>query len=202
MFDNKLRPRIDPFLNKLGAVLSRVGVSANGLSWAGFAIGIASALAIYTHSFWLGLILLLLSRLCDGLDGSVARIAGKTDLGGYLDIALDFAFYGLIPLAFVLADPVNNGVAGAVLLFVFYANGASFLTFALIAEKRGLHDDLRGSKSFLYSTGLAEATETITVFCLFCIFPAYFSMIAWVFSAIVVATTVSRFVLAHQNFKN
>ena len=75
------------------------------------------------------------------------------------------------------------------------------ITFALIAEKRGLSDELRGSKSFLYSTGLAEATETIAVFCLFCFVPAHFSIIAWVFSVIVVVTTISRFVLAYQNFR-
>ena len=58
MFDNKLRPLIDPILNKIGASLAGVGVTANSLSWTGFAIGVASALAIYSHNFWLGLILL------------------------------------------------------------------------------------------------------------------------------------------------
>ncbi len=80
--------------------------------------------------------LLLLSRLCDGLDGAVARHTQKTDRGGFLDIVLDFAFYGVIPLGFVVAEPAQNAVAGAVLLFAFYVNGASFLAYAIMAEKR------------------------------------------------------------------
>ena len=52
-----------------------------------------------------------MSRLFDGLDGAVARASTKTDRGGFLDIVLDFAFYGAIPLGFVLADPAGNAVA-------------------------------------------------------------------------------------------
>ena len=108
--------------------------------------------------------LILASRIGDGLDGAVAKIAGKTDLGGYLDIVLDFVFYGAIPLGFVLADPAANATAGAVLLLSFYVNGASFLAYAAIAEKRKLATTVRGPKSLFFTTGLAEATETIVVF--------------------------------------
>ena len=51
----------------------------------------------------------------------------------------DFVFYGAIPMAFIMADPGQNAVAGAVLLLSFYINGASFLAYGLIAEKRGFH---------------------------------------------------------------
>ena len=85
---------------------------------------------------------------------------------------LDFAFYGLIPFAFIFADPYENGVAGGLLLLSFYINGASFLAFSIMAEKRGLSTDIRGAKSLYFTTGLAEATETIAVFLAFCLFPA------------------------------
>ena len=65
----------------------------------------------------------------------------------------------------MLADPAANAVAGAVLVFSFYVNGASFLAYAAIAEKRKLATDARGPKSLFFTTGLAEATETIAVFC-------------------------------------
>ena len=97
-----------------------------------------AALAIAFGWFWLGLLLIGISRIGDGLDGAVARINGRTDLGGYLDIVLDFVFYGAIPLGFVINDPQANGLAGAALLFAFYANGASFLAYAVMAEKRRL----------------------------------------------------------------
>lgn len=200
MLDNAIRPRLDPVLNALAKRLAAWGMGANGVTWAGFSIGMGAALAIAHGYLILGLVLLLFSRLADGLDGAVARITGKTDLGGFLDIVLDFAFYGAIPLGFIWLDPGANALAGSVLLLAFYVNGASFLTFALMAEKRGTDETQRGSKSLLYTTGLAEATETITAFVLMCLFPAWFAVIAWVFAAITVVTTAARFRLAYEVF--
>ena len=163
---------------------------------------VAAAL-ISSGWFKTGLVALLLSRFCDGLDGSVARANGNpsgTDLGGFLDIVLDFAFYGMIPLAFILVDPAANGIPGALLLLVFYINGASFLAFALMAEKRGVDPQNRGSKSILYTAGLAEATETIFFFALCCFWPDWFTVFSFIFSAIVVVTTVTRFVMAYRAF--
>ena len=204
MFDRSVRTIIDPSLNRIGRFLAGVGVSANAVTWTGFSLGCAAAFCISQHLYLWGLFLLLMSRLCDGLDGSVARAdqsgQGSTDLGGFLDIVLDFAFYGMIPFAFIVADLSANGIAGGLLLLVFYANGASFLTYALMLEKRGLDAEDRGSKSLVYTTGLAEGTETIAVFVLFCLFPSWFATIAYVFSAVVVVTTLTRFVLAYQVF--
>jgi hypothetical protein len=91
----------------------------------------------------------LASRLADGLDGAVARARGKSDFGGYLDIVCDFAFYGAIPLGFVLLDPAANGAAGAFLLAAFYVNGATFLGYAILAAKRGMETRSRGEKSLV-----------------------------------------------------
>ena len=204
MFDKSVRVVIDPLLDRVARSLVQFGITANAVTWLGFLLGGAAALCIVYHAYIWGLILLGASRICDGLDGAVARAdtshRGATDLGGFLDIVLDFAFYGMFPMAFILADPVNNAVAGGVLLFVFYVNGASFLTYALMMEKRGLEGHDRGSKSLVYTTGLAEATETIAAFVLFCLFPAWFSVIAYIFAAIVVITTITRFALAYQVF--
>ncbi|MEL6947182.1 MAG: CDP-alcohol phosphatidyltransferase family protein [Pseudomonadota bacterium] len=200
MFDTRIRNHIDPPINRLGAALAARGVRANHITWAGFFMGALAALAIAFESYGLGLVLLLASRLMDALDGAVARATEKTDLGGFLDIVLDFAFYGLIPVAFILANPEANAVAGATVLLAFYINGASFLTYALMAEKRGIDETARGSKSLLYTTGLAEAAETIIVFVLWCLFPSWFAPLAYVFAAIVAVTTASRIVLAYREF--
>ena len=150
--------------------------------------------------FPLAIALILLSRLSDGLDGAIARIRGKTDFGGYLDIVLDFLFYGAIPLAFIIYDPSANAVAGATLILSFYVNGASFLAYAVMAEKRALESRARGEKSLFFTTGLAEATETIAVFVAMCLVPAWFAVLAWVFAAICFYTAVSRIVLASRTF--
>ena len=200
MLDGWARRQIDPLLNTGGRALAAAGATPNAVTLGAFAVGVAAAVAIATGWFWLGLVLILLSRIGDGLDGAVAKVSGKSDLGGYLDIVLDFIFYGLIPLAFVVHDPAANGLAGAVLLAVFYANGASFLAYALMADRRGMTTDQRGAKSLFFTTGLAEATETIAVFAAFCIWPNWFAPIAYGFAAVTAYTTLSRLILAWRTF--
>ncbi len=200
MLDGWARRRIDPALDRVAGALHAAGISANAITLSAFAIGAAAALAIALGALWTGLILDLVERLGDGLDGAVAKRAGRTDLGGYLDIVLDFAFYGMIPLAFVILDPAANGIPGALLIAVFYANGASFLAYAAIAEKRGLAGNARGPKSLFFTTGLAEATETIAVFVAFCLFPDWFAILAYAFAALTAYTALSRVVLAWRQF--
>ncbi len=200
MLDGTAKALIDPYLTRIGNKLALLGVTADAVTWAGFGIGVLAALAISWQFYLSGLVLLLASRLADGLDGAVARATKKTDLGGYLDIVLDFAFYGLIPLGFVFADPGANAVAGAVLLLSFYVNGSSFLAYAIMAERRGMDTDRRGAKSLYFTTGLAEATETLAVFAAFCLWPAHFAVIAWVFAAVCFYTAASRIVLAIKMF--
>lgn len=201
MLDGWARARIDPALDRAGRSLARSGVTANAVTLAAFAAGFAAFVAIALEAYLSGLFLLLLSRIGDGLDGAVARHTRKSDFGGYLDIVLDFAFYGLVPLGFVLADPSANSVAGAVLILSFYVNGASFLAYAVMAEKRGLSTDARGEKSLFFTTGLAEATETIAFFVAFCLLPEWFAVLAFVFAALCFYTAVSRIVIAARTFR-
>jgi phosphatidylglycerophosphate synthase len=200
MLDGWARARIDPLLDRAARPIAAAGVSANAVTLAACALGLLAAAAIAGQWYLAGLVLILASRIGDGLDGAVAKISGKTDLGGYLDIVLDFAVYGAVPVGFVLADPAENAVAGAVLLFSFYVNGASFLAYAAIAAKRKLTTAVRGPKSLFFTAGLAEATETIAVFCAFCLLPQWFAGIAYAFAAVTFYTALSRIVLAVRTF--
>lgn len=196
MLDGWARRRIDPALDAMGAKLAARGVPADAVTLLAFGLGMIAAALVWVGWFLPALALLLLSRLGDGLDGAVAKASRRTDRGGFLDIVLDFAFYGAVPLGFVLNDPAANGMAGAVLLFSFYVNGASFLAFAALAAKRGLSSVARGEKSIVFMTGLAEATETILAFVLMCLFPAWFPVIAYAFAALTLYTALSRIVVA------
>lgn len=198
MFDARLRPLIDPPLNAAGRRLAAAGVSADAVTLAGFACGIAAALAICWHAPLLAALLILANRLADGLDGAVARARARTDRGGYLDIVLDFFFYGAIPFAFALADPAANALAASALLLSFYMNGASFLGFAIMAEKRGFSTSAQGAKSLYYLGGLAEGAETIAVFLAFCLFPAAFAPIAWAFAAVCAVSATARLVMVSR----
>ena len=194
MIDKYSRKLIDPPLNRIGHLVSRTGLSANTVTWIGLGVGVAAAVAVVYHAWITALILILLNRLLDGLDGAVARASSKSDLGGYLDIVFDFFFYGGIPTAFILANPDQNAVAGGLLLFSFYANGSTFLAFAILAEKLGIETDAQGSKSLYYLGGLAEGTETVLVFCLMCLFPDAFAILAILFAVMCYISSVARVV--------
>jgi len=200
MLDRYLRPWIDPPLDRLGLRLARAGATPNGVTLAGLGLGLAAAAAITLGAFWVALWLILASRLADGLDGAVARATHKTDFGGYLDITADFLVYGAIPLAFVLHDPAANGVAGAFLLASFYFNGATFLGFAVLAEKRKMQTDSHGAKTLYFTGGLLEGTETIVFFICLCLWPGLFAPLAWAFGALCLVTGVARIALAWQVF--
>ena len=200
MLDGVARKAIEPVLDRIGKALARAGITANAVSVTGFLIGLAAAVAIISGWYYSGAALILLSRLCDGLDGVVARQTGATDFGGYLDIVLDFAFYGMIPVAFAIVYPDGNALAAAVLVLSFYVNGASFLAFAILAEKRKLDDAPRGKKSIFFTTGLAEATETLAVFLLACVKPDWFPALAYGFAAICIWTAGNRILEAKSRF--
>ncbi|MER0240240.1 CDP-alcohol phosphatidyltransferase family protein [Fulvimarina sp. MAC8] len=199
MFDTRLRKWIDPLIDRLAKKLVAFGATANAITIAGLAIGLVSAGLIATEHYLAGLIVGGISRLCDGLDGAVARLTRKTDFGGMLDIVLDFVFYGAIPLAFVIADPGQNAMAGAVLLLAFYANGGSVLALALMLEKQGKADETaRDGKALAFTEGLMEGTETFVFFALFCLFPDFFPVLAWLFSIMTALTFLARLFRARR----
>lgn len=172
--------------------LHSLGCTPDQISCAAFAVGMGVLPALYLHMYRLALLCIILNRIGDGLDGALARLTKTSDAGGFLDIVLDFIFYSSVVLGFALASPENNGLAAAILLFSFVGTGSSFLAFAVMAEKRGIENIAHLRKGIYYLTGLAEGTETVVFLMLFCIFPSQFPLLAALFAAICLLTTVTR----------
>ena len=192
MLDRIALDLLRPGITRLAQGLARARVQADHVTLAGFAIGMAGAAAIVLHAFGLGLALLLVSRLFDGLDGALARITTATDRGAFLDISLDFIFYASVPLAFAMADPVANALPAAVLLAAFVGTASSFLAFAVLAAQRGLKSVVYPNKGIYYLGGLTEATETLACFALMCLWPAQFALWAYGFAALCLLTIATR----------
>ena len=191
MFDAALRPWIDRCLDPVGRGLARLGVSANAVTWFGFLLGIGAAVAAAFGATLAAALLILGNRLCDGLDGAVARAGGASDLGAYLDITLDFIFYSAVPFGLALANP-DHALAAAFLMFSFVGTGSSFLGFAIIAQKRGISTEARGKKGFFYLGGLTEGGETIIFLLVVVLFPQFFIPLAWIFGSLCWVTTGTR----------
>ena len=201
MFDKAVQSILKPAFEATAKLAIKAGLSANTVSVSGFFIGLVAAFSIANQAYILGVVLILLSRIFDGIDGTVARLTQTTDQGGFLDISLDFLFYAAIPLAFAFANPASNALPAASLLAAFLGTGSTFLAFATFAEKRGLHSSNLPDKSFYFLGGLTEATETIAVFVAMCVWPAYFAELAYGFAALCCITITTRIYWGYQTFK-
>lgn len=191
MFDRAVRRRIDPLLDQIAGEAKQRGVGADQVTWFGFAIGLASMGAIAAGWHGAGLVLLLINRLCDGLDGALARASAPTDRGAYLDIVLDFLFYAGFVFAFAVAQP-QDALAAAFLIFSFVGTGTSFLAFAILATQKGWAQDNGARKGFAHLGGLTEGSETVLVFAAMLLWPAAFSTLAWIFGVLCWLTTATR----------
>jgi phosphatidylglycerophosphate synthase len=192
MLDRAALRLLRPGLDAAARGLRGARIGADAVTLAGFGLGMAAAAAIATGRPIAGLVLMLASRLCDGLDGALARATTPTDRGAFLDITLDFLFYASIPLAHAVADPERNGLAAAVLLAAFIGTATTFLSFAALAAQRGLRNVAYPAKGIYYLGGLTEATETLVCFVLMCLWPMHFSLFAWVFAALCAVTIATR----------
>ena len=201
MLDRAATRLIRPAVNFLAGQLVRAGMGANQMTLAGFAVGMSAAVLVASGHTGLAISAILLSRLCDALDGAMARLARVTDAGGFLDITLDFLFYASIPLAFAVAQPAHNALAAATLLAAFAGTMSSFLGFAVIAAKRGLSNLDYPDKSIYFLGGLTEATETLAVFIAMCLWPQHFALLAYSFSALCAITTFMRLWWGWRSFR-
>ena len=174
--------------------LLKTKITANQLTVTGFVIGLLSIPTLASEHYHLALLFIALNRLLDGLDGALARLTKPTDQGAYLDIVLDFIFYSGVIFGFALANPEANALAAAALIFSFIGTGASFLAFAIFAEKLKLKNMRYPTKGFYYLSGITEGTETLLVFIAMCLLPEFFPQLAWLFFSLCLITTATRVV--------
>ncbi|MBN2631550.1 MAG: CDP-alcohol phosphatidyltransferase family protein [Rhodobacteraceae bacterium] len=200
MIDARLLPLQRRLLAPSARWLATQGVGADMVTLAGVALGVAVVPALALGLPMVALALLAFNRLADGLDGAIAREVGPTDRGAFLDIALDFVVYALVPLGFALADPRANALPAVVLIVAFVGTGSSFLAFAAIAGRRGMTTEAYPTKGLYYLGGLTEGAETFAIFSLMCIAPGAFPALAYLFGAACALTTFSRWTQGWKAF--
>jgi phosphatidylglycerophosphate synthase len=200
MLDRLALKLFRPLTERAAQNLAARGLTADQASFTGFGFGMLAALLIGLGEPYAAILPLLANRALDGIDGALARLTRATERGAFLDISLDFVFYGAVPLAFALAAPGANALAAATLLAAFLATGTSFLAFAVIAEKRGLKSAAYPTKSFYYLGGLTEGTETVLCFLAMCLWPQHFASIAYVYAAMCAVTVATRLTAGWRMF--
>lgn len=192
MLDTRMRRLLAPALDKAGARLADSGLPPLALTGSGWLAGAGACVAVATHHWLLGLVLWLANRVLDGLDGPVARRRGATDLGGFLDIVADFSIYAGFLVAVAVAEP-DARLPCVALLTAYYISGTAFLALSSLIERRGTTGG--DGRSLRFIGGLAEGTETVAVYVLFCLLPTHAAAIAWAFTAAVAITAAQRVIL-------
>jgi phosphatidylglycerophosphate synthase len=192
VLDAAARRVLDAPLGRLAVALDRPWLSPDRLTAAGLVLGLASA-GTAAAQLWLpALVLWLVSRLADGLDGPLARHRrargepGDAGAGGFFDITADFVVYGSTVVGVAIGATAGEGAGWLpflAVLLAYYVNGTAFLAFSSIAERAGRRLDDGRSLSFL--GGLAEGTETIVVHSLWLLLPFAAEPIAWGWAAVV-----------------
>ncbi len=161
-------------------------------------LALVTFITIVQGLFYCAIFFLLLNRLCDGLDGRLAQHLGPTNFGAYFDILADFIFYGLIPLAFVVLNSNENGLAGSFLLFSFLVSGTSFMMFAVLGQAEKLSSIWGEKKGFYFAAGIIEGTETIIFFLLLCLLPQYFTLLSFGFGTLCWVSVAARLLAAYK----
>lgn len=189
MLDTRARALYGPAIDRLAERVAGLGVGASTVTAVALAVGVAACVAVALEHWWVALVLWLVNRTLDGLDGAVARRGRPTDLGGMLDLLADFAVYGGFVVGVAIAVP-DARVAGTVLLAAYVLNAVALLSFAALVEQRRM---ARGDeRSVPFTPGLTEGTETVLAYSAICVAPAHAPAIVWTFAALVLLTVGQR----------
>ena len=87
---SKIKPLTTELASPVALILSRLGVKPNHLTFLGLVFALVSSYLIIEKNIPLASFFILLSSLCDLLDGALARNAGMTsNFGAFLDSVTD-----------------------------------------------------------------------------------------------------------------
>lgn len=198
MFDTSLRR----FKDRVGSPLARhlSQVPPTFVSVLALVTGLLAAWAAFEQQYLFALILWILNRVLDGLDGLIARLHDRqSDFGGYVDILTDYVIYASLPIGLVAGSASNEHyLALAFLLGSFYVNSASWMYLSAILEKRAAHDP-DTQTTILMPAGIIGGFESIIAYGIFLLFPARITPLFSIFAALVFITSVQRLIWAKHS---
>ena len=203
MFDHQIQKFTQKPLTITAKIFLKI-IKPNHMTILGFIFGLFMCVLVFFQFYITALILLILNRLCDGLDGTMARLTIPTPLGGYLDIVSDFTIYSGFVFAFGLSNS-NYTIISMVLLFLYIGTGTTFLAKAAlqsqldkIPESSELDNEL--PKSFYYASGIIEGTETIVYMVLCLLLPNFYIFLSILFGILCLITFISRVIVCYKEF--
>lgn len=196
LFDDRTRPLKDRILAPVAGIVPQK-LHPTTITLFSLVPGLAAAAFAASGSWITAFVLFLLNRILDGLDGYIARSRRlQSDLGGYIDLMVDFVVYAAIPIGVWWGADASHTVSLIALLAVFYINAASWMVLSAIIEKRGFGEEI--GTTVAMPSGMVEGTETLILYSLFLLLPHQFALL----SALMIVGTcigiVQRLLWAHR----
>jgi CDP-diacylglycerol--glycerol-3-phosphate 3-phosphatidyltransferase len=189
MLDGQFRSTVDKTVKPVGQSLKKTGLSADHFTLFGLVLSALTAASIATGHLRLGLLLVVLTGLCDTLDGAVAKAAGtSSSRGAFFDSVADRVSDALLfgGVAWYFADTRPGTL---VMLPV-----AVLATSSLISYQRAKAESL----GFAAKGGIMERAERIILLALGLLFDALLVPVLVVMLALTLFTAVQRFMKVWQ----
>jgi phosphatidylglycerophosphate synthase len=201
MLDRYLRRMKDRWLTPVARALGP-RLSPGAITAGAFAAGLGSAAAVLGGMTRVALALWFVNRFLDGLDGTQARVHGRTSrFGAYLDIVLDFVVYAAIPVAIAWRDnTVAMAFAALALVATFYVNAASWMYLAALLEQRNDGAAVHGeTTAVIMPPGLIGGSETVAFYAAFLLWPEYQRVLFVTMAVLVLVNVAGRLLWARRH---
>lgn len=195
MLDTRARKAVDPLFERIAKVLLKRQFTPNTVTLLAFLVGLGAGVLLYLQLPVAAVLVLWFSGLLDAVDGTMARLSGKSSLfGAVLDVTAD----RVVELGFIWALALRHpaqllpllGLVSCILLSM-----TVFLTTGMLAQNNT-------QKSFYYPAGLMERTEGFVLFSLMALVQTHLAVITWVFAGLILFTAVQRLWIAFRLLKS
>lgn len=193
MLDTHGRKYVQPVIEKTAHGCLRRGLTANQITVAAFLIGISSSVFVYFGFPILGVAILWLSGFFDAVDGSMARLSGKSSPWGTV---LDVTFDRIVEVGIIIALALRH--PDPLILFLLMLLSISIIITMTIFLTVGAVSDKQSEKSFYYQPGLAERTEGFILFSLMVLMQPHLAIVAILFICVELFTGLQRLLEAKR----
>ena len=191
MLDTRARKAVDPLFERFARLLIKLRFTPNLVTVLAFLFGLGADVLLFFKLPIPAVLTLWLSGFLDAVDGTMARLSGKSSLfGAVLDITAD----RVVELGFIWALALHRPdclIPLLALVSCILLSMTVFLTTGLLAQNHS-------SKSFYYPAGLMERTEGFVMFSVMALFQTFLAPITWLFAGLVLFTAVQRLFIAYR----
>ncbi len=186
MIETHMRHKAQPIFNFLGKFFIKNKVTPNHITCAAFFFGALAGICIAYNCLTAAFLFLMLSGLCDIMDGTVARLSNcSAQFGAYMDLVADRMVEVFIIVGFTISYPQHY------LAYIIFL-GAVMLHFSTFVVAGSLFPNM-GKKSMHYDASIVERAEAFIIFFAMLIFPDYIFYLLMLLNITIIAAGITRF---------